>query len=95
MTGMQWLIWGLAATGKFFEGFVVFMTGVALPLFSNEFNLGSAEHGVIGEASLFGILVGAVVLGGLSDRFGRKTMFVVEMIIFSAFLAALRFAEYL
>ncbi len=89
MTGMQWLIWGLAAAGKFFEGFVVFMTGVALPLFSNEFSLGSAEHGVIGAASLFGILVGAVVLGGLSDRFGRKTMFVVEMIIFCAFLALL------
>ena len=32
MTGMQWLIWSLAAAGKFFEGFVVFMTGVALPL---------------------------------------------------------------
>ena len=71
MTGMQWLIWSLAAAGKFFEGFVVFMTGVALPLFSNEFDLGAAEHGVIGAASLFGILVGAVGLGGLSDRFGR------------------------
>ena len=93
MTGMQWLIWGLAAAGKFFEGFVVFMTGVALPLFSNEFNLGSAEHGVIGAASLFGILVGAVVLGGLSDRFGRKTMFVAEMIIFCGFLALLCLAQ--
>ena len=89
MTGMQWLIWSLAAAGKFFEGFVVFMTGVALPLFSSEFDLGAAEHGVIGAASLFGILVGAVGLGGLSDRFGRKTMFVVEMIIFCAFLALL------
>jgi len=93
MTSMQWLIWGLAAAGKFFEGFVVFMTGVALPLFSNEFNLGAAEHGVIGAASLFGILVGAVGLGGLSDRFGRKTMFVVEMIIFCAFLALLCVAQ--
>lgn len=36
MTHMQWLIWGLAAAGKFFEGFVVFMTGVALPLISAE-----------------------------------------------------------
>ena len=89
MTGMQWLIWSLAAAGKFFEGFVVFMTGVALPLFSNEFNLGAAEHGVIGAASLFGIPVGAVGLGGLSDRFGRKTMFVAEMIIFCGFLALL------
>jgi hypothetical protein len=32
MTSMQWLIWGLAAAGKFFEGAVVFTTGVALPL---------------------------------------------------------------
>ncbi|MEW6436309.1 MAG: MFS transporter [Pseudomonadota bacterium] len=92
MTGMQWLIWGLAAAGKFFEGFVVFMTGVALPLFSHEFNIGPAQHGIISAASLFGILVGAVGLGGLSDRFGRKTMFVVEMVIFVAFLALLCFS---
>ncbi len=91
MTGMQWLIWSLAAAGKFFEGFVVFMTGVALPLLSSEFNIGAAEHGVIGAASLFGILVGAVGLGGLSDRFGRKPMFVAEMIIFSVFLVLLCF----
>jgi hypothetical protein len=40
MTGMQWLIWSLAAAGKFFEGFVVFITGVALPLLSREFGIG-------------------------------------------------------
>ena len=91
MTGMQWLIWSLAAAGKFFEGFVVFMTGVALPLISREFNIGAAQHGVIGAASLFGILVGAVLLGGLSDRFGRKPMFLIEMVIFCAFLVALCF----
>ena len=92
MTGMQWLIWSLAAAGKFFEGYVVFMTGVAMPLFSREFDMRAFEHGMIGAASLFGILVGAVTLGGLSDRFGRKPMFVAEMIIFVAFLVALCFA---
>jgi len=51
MTNMQWLIWTLAATGKFFEGYVVFMTGVALPLISREFEIGSAQNGLIGAAS--------------------------------------------
>lgn len=89
MTGMQWRIWSLAAAGKFFEGFVVFMGGVALPLIAREFQIASAEMGIITAATLAGILFGAQLLGGLSDYFGRKRMFVAEMIIFVAFLALL------
>jgi MFS transporter, putative metabolite transport protein len=89
MTSMQWFIWMLAAAGKFFEGFVVFMTGVALPLISTEFGISHAQNGIVSAASLFGILIGAVALGGLSDYFGRKRMFLAEMIIFCGFLAAL------
>jgi MFS transporter, putative metabolite transport protein len=89
MTGMQWLIWGLAAAGKFFEGYVVFMTGVALPLIVRDFHIGAAEKGIVGAASLAGILAGALLLGGLSDYFGRKRMFIAEMIIFVAFLVLL------
>jgi len=89
MTGMQWRIWSLAAAGKFFEGFVVFMTGVALPLIVREFHIDAAEKGIVSAASLAGILFGAVLLGGLSDYFGRKRMFIAEMIIFCAFLALL------
>jgi MFS family permease len=89
MTSMQWLIWSLAAIGKFFEGFVVFMTGVALPLIAREFGIGPAQDGFISGASLLGILIGAVVLGGLSDQFGRKRMFIIEMVIFCAFLIVL------
>lgn len=89
MTSMQWRIWSLAAAGKFFEGFVVFMTGVALPLIVREFGIGHAESGLVSAATLFGILVGAIALGGLADYFGRKRMFIAEMIIFVVFLALL------
>jgi MFS family permease len=89
MTAMQWRIWGLAAAGKFFEGLVVFMTGVAMPLIAAEFNITPAQHGVVGAASLFGILVGAIGLGRLSDRFGRRYMFIAEMVIFILFLMLL------
>jgi MFS transporter, putative metabolite transport protein len=89
MTGMQWLIWSLAAAGKFFEGLVVFMTGIALPLIARQFHLDAGQGGIVGAATLFGILIGAVSLGSLSDVFGRKRMFVVEMLIFMVFLAIL------
>jgi MFS family permease len=88
MTTMQRRIWMLAAAGKFFEGFVVFMTGVALPLIAREFAIAPAEKGFVTAATLGGILIGAVGLGSLSDTFGRKSMFIVEMVIFTAFLGA-------
>ena len=89
MTGMQWRIWTLAAFGKFFEGFVVFMGGVSLPLIARQFHLADAEKGLVTSASLFGILLGTILLGGLSDYFGRKRMFIAEMIIFCMFLTLL------
>jgi putative MFS transporter len=92
ITNMQWLIWGLAAAGKFFEGIVVFMTGVALPLMAQEFALGATEKGVIAAASLFGILIGATALGHLADHFGRKEMFIVEMVLFVIFIVLLTFS---
>ncbi|MPZ41422.1 MAG: MFS transporter [Rhizobiales bacterium] len=92
LTRMQWRIWRLAAAGKFFEGMVVFMTGVALPLVSKEFGLAAWEHGLVAAASLFGILVGATTLGGLADHFGRKSMFITEMVIFTIFLILICFS---
>ncbi len=89
MTAMQWRIWWLAAAGKFFEGWVVFMTGVAMPLIGQEFNMNAAQHGLVGAASLFGILLGALALGSLADVFGRKFMFIAEMAIFCLFLLML------
>ena len=79
----------LAASGKFFEGFVVFMGGVTVPLITREFGLSAGEAGLVTSASLAGILVGTILLGGLSDYFGRKLMFIAEMIIFCLFLALL------
>jgi MFS family permease len=86
MTSMQWRIWMLATAGKFFEGLVVFMTGVALPLIVAEFHLDATQKGMVSAATLFGILVGASALGGLADHFGRKAMFIAEMALFVAFL---------
>jgi MFS transporter, putative metabolite transport protein len=89
MTAMQWRIWLLASAGKFFEGLVVFMTGVALPLIVKDFGLSPVEKGIVSAAPLAGIMVGAVALGGLADIYGRRRMFVVEMVVFALFLTGL------
>jgi putative MFS transporter len=86
---MQWRIWSLAIAGKSFERLVVFMTGVALPLVDRSFGLGAAQNSVVAAAALFVILIGATLLGGLADVFGRKRMFIAEMEIFAVFLIAL------
>ena len=92
LTRMQWRIWLLATAGKFFEGLVVFMTGVALPLIVKEYDLSSLEKGMVGAAPLAGIMVGAVALGGLADTWGRRFMFVLEMLVFLVFLIGLAVA---
>ena len=89
MTAMQWRIWVLASAGKFFEGLVVFMTGVALPLIVKDFALSPAERGLVSAAPLAGIMVGAIAMGGLADIYGRRRMFVVEMVVFALFLTGL------
>lgn len=88
LTAMQTRIWALASAGKFFEGLVVFLTGVALPLIALEFSATAGQLGMVTAAPLLGILVGATALGGLSDRFGRKSMFLIEMVLFTGFLVA-------
>ncbi|MGQ3296764.1 MFS transporter [Reyranella sp.] len=92
MTQMQWRIWTLATAGKFFEGLVVFMTGVALPLIVEEFGLSPTGKGLVSAATLAGIMIGAIALGGLADTYGRRRMFVIEMLVFVVFLAGLTVA---
>jgi MFS family permease len=81
LSTMQWLVWALATAGKFFEGLIVFMGGIALPLVAEDFSINATQKGLITAATLAGILVGALLLGGLADRFGRKPVFIGEMVL--------------
>lgn len=73
LISMQWGILLLAAAGKFFEGMIVFITGVALPLITVEFGLGPREKGAIAVdlaiaamSTHFSGLVHAVETNGVS-----------------------------
>jgi hypothetical protein len=90
VTGMPKRLRSLAAAGKFFEGAVVLMTAAAMPLIAEQLVSNRAQHGATGAASLFGILVGAIGLGGHYDFFGRKA---ARMIISGTCRLRARLAE--
>jgi len=82
--GYVWLISSVAALGGLLFGWDWVVIGGAKPFFQSYFQLTSAtEIGWANSCALIGCLVGALVAGGLSDKFGRK-----RLLILSAFLFA-------
>ncbi len=74
--------------GKYFEGLIVFMGALTLPLISADFQLQATGRGWLGAASLGGILVGALLFGALADRLGRRLVFIGELMLLCGGLLA-------
>ncbi|PZE27115.1 MULTISPECIES: MFS transporter [unclassified Curtobacterium] len=70
------------AWGEGLDGFDLGLISVVLPLISTALHVNALEAGLIGASSLIGIFVGAPLTGLLTDRFGRKTVFTVDIIAF-------------
>lgn len=79
-------IWCFYAIG--FDGFDIAMYGVGLPWMMEEWNLSTLQAGAVGSYSLFGMMIGALVLSPMADKFGRKNIIVLCMILFSVFSLA-------
>lgn len=67
------------------EGFDIVALSAALPtiLESGHAGMGKAEATFVTTISLVGILVGAVLVGPLSDRYGRKVSLMASIALFS------------
>jgi putative MFS transporter len=55
---------------------------VVLPLITTELGLSTVEEGLIGAALLAGIFFGGPIFGYLTDRFGRRRIFVLDLVAF-------------
>lgn len=88
LTRTQWQLWLLSAMGVFLDGFDLFIIGVALPLIERDFGVDAATKGLIAGSAVAGTFVGAALGGRITDVFGRKGMFVVDLIFFVVFAAA-------
>ncbi|MEI8108273.1 MAG: MFS transporter [Verrucomicrobiota bacterium] len=78
----HWWLWGIAAICTLVDGYSMFITAVAMPLLQKQFNMTAAQQGSVGAFLVIGAMVGATLGGRLSDRFGRRRMFIVILIAF-------------
>ncbi|MEU0743315.1 MFS transporter [Streptomyces sp. NPDC006134] len=72
----------LVAFGEFIDGYDLLVMGAALLFLKPDFGLTATEVGWLGAIAFIGTAVGLVVFGDLSDRFGRKVIFVVNLVFF-------------
>src|SRR5262245_47033130 len=84
-TRTQWLITLYAGGGEFCDGYILSIIGVALPLLTDAFSLTPVSAGLLGAASLGGLIFGAV-----TDRFGRQKVYIADLACFVV-LSALQF----
>lgn len=68
-----------------FDGYDIVVYGTAVPVLIEEWGLSSVEAGAMGSAGLFGMLFGAVLLGMIADRFGKKKVVILSILLFSVF----------
>lgn len=82
--GYVWLISIVAAMGGLLFGWDWVVIGGAKPFFQRYFELTSeAQIGWANSCALIGCLVGALVAGALSDKFGRKRLLIVAAFLFA------------
>ncbi len=81
----------LAALGEFIDGYDLLVMGAALIFLRPQFHLTPSEIGLLGGASFIGAAIGMVVFGDLSDRLGRRTIFVANLLFFVVFSIASAF----
>ncbi len=85
LSPLQWLVFVLCGLAAFLDGADSQSIGVAAPLIASEFGMPMGAFTPAFSAGLFGATVGALTFGPLGDRFGRKRMLVVAVLLLSLF----------
>src|SRR6202035_3599970 len=80
------LVVAMCWIGIFTEGYDVGVLGAILPALATDtsWKLTPIELGALGSYTLFGMLLGGILSGTLSDLYGRKPLFLGSLTLFAA-----------
>ena len=70
------------------DGYDLAVAGIALPSIMKEMGVTAQNAGFMVSSALFGMMFGAIFLGTVADRIGRRYAIVICLALFSVFTAA-------
>jgi AAHS family 4-hydroxybenzoate transporter-like MFS transporter len=85
MSGYQWLLLFLCFLIVTTDGMDVAIMGFLAPSITKEWGISKAAFGVVMSAAPIGLAIGALLIGPLSDRYGRKRLLMVAVAWFGTF----------
>ncbi|HEX4202962.1 MAG TPA: MFS transporter [Ktedonobacteraceae bacterium] len=78
--------------GTFFDFFDIALGGLLGTILASLYHLNTFETAAVIASGFFGMFVGAIALSVVSDYFGRRTLYVIDLLIYSLFSLATAFA---
>ncbi|GAA3438577.1 MFS transporter [Kutzneria kofuensis] len=82
--GALWSVVALCAFAVTFDGYDLVVYGTTVPSLLADWHIGPAQAGTIGSYALIGMLIGALLVGTVTDLIGRRRILVLCMVWFSA-----------
>nr|WP_314872688.1 MFS transporter [uncultured Pseudomonas sp.] len=77
-----------SAGGPFLDGYVLSIIGVAMLQITNALQLTAFWEGLIAASALIGVFLGGFLGGWFTDRYGRKVLYLVDLIAIVGFSVA-------
>jgi len=77
-----------SAGGPFLDGYVLSIIGVAMLQITNALQLSAFWEGLIAASALIGVFLGGFIGGWFTDKYGRKVLYLVDLIAIVGFSVA-------
>ena len=71
--------------GQMFDLYEIFLAGVLSSVLGKTFHLDKAVLPLLLSSAFVGMFLGAITLGRLADRLGRRTTFLLSLTVYSVF----------